>query len=122
MAHILIMEDDDQFRRVLRVMLETSGYQVTDAADGEAGLSLYRKAPTDLIIVDIFMPWKEGLETIIELKEDFPDVKIIAISGGGRGGHLKYLDRARFFGAQKSLDKPFKKKEMLEAVGELLEG
>ena len=120
MASILVMEDDDQFRQMLRVMLETSGYQVTDAADGEAGLSLYRKAPTDLIIVDIFMPWKEGLETIKELREDFPDVKIIAISGGGKGGHFDYLDRAKFFGAQKSLAKPFRKHELLEAVGELL--
>ncbi len=83
-------------------------------------MELYRENPTDLIITDIFMPLKEGLETIIELRRDYPDVKIITISGGGKNGYLNYLEHARHLGVQKSLVKPFERQEMLKAIDELL--
>jgi len=121
MARILIMDDDDRFRKMLREMLEVAGYEVLEAPDGEVGTKLYREDPADLIILDIFMPEKEGIETVIELKRDFPDVKIIAISAGGRLGRLDYLDEAKALGALKSLAKPFDRQEMLEAIDELLE-
>ena len=120
MSRILIMEDDDGFREMLREMLEIAGHDVLEATDGEVGTKMYRKEPTDLIIIDIFMPWKDGLETIRELRRDYLNVKIIAISGGGKRGDVSFLDHARDFGAQNSFTKPFERQEMLDAIEELL--
>ena len=83
---------------------------------------MFRKFPADLIITDIVMPEKEGLETIRELKKSHPDLKIIAISGGGRIDSREYLESARLFGASKIFQKPFRQKEMVSAVKELLSG
>jgi len=84
MARILVIDDDIQILEMLGQTLEREGYEVVDALDGKEGMRLYREAPTDLVITDIVMPEKEGVETIMELKRDFPDVKIIAMSGGGQ--------------------------------------
>jgi len=121
MARILIVDDDDRFRKMFREMLEQAGYEVVEAPDGRVGIKLYRENPVDLIILDILMPEKEGIETVIELKRDFPDVKIIAMSAGGRMGQLNFLDQAKTFGALKSFTKPFDRQEMLDAIDELLE-
>jgi len=120
MARILIIEDDDQTRSMLRQVLEREGYEVVDAPDGREGIRLYRGKPTDLIITDIIMPEKEGIETIMELKRDFPDVKIIAMSGGGRIGPDEYLHVAKKLGAQRTFAKPVEREEMLKAIRELL--
>ena len=122
MARILIIEDDHGFRKMLREMLEIAGYTVEEAPDGKIGMELYQKEenPADLIITDIFMPVKEGIEIIMELRHDDPDVKIIAISGGGKSGKLSYLKIAKDLGAQRCLVKPFTRKELLEAAKELL--
>ena len=82
MSRILIIEDDEHVRGMLRKMLERIGYDVFDAPDGKEGLDFYRNTPVDLVITDILMPEKEGIQTIMELRREFPDVKIIAISGG----------------------------------------
>ena len=121
MPRILVLEDEDLFRRMLRQMLERAGYEVAEASDGEMGLRLYRQQPADVVIADIFMPDMDGLETIRELSRDFPEAKIIAISGGGSTGHLGYLGMAEDFGAAHTLAKPFERQELLEAVKELLE-
>jgi DNA-binding response OmpR family regulator len=121
MARILIIEDDDLLRHMLRQGLEEAGYEVVEARNGEEGLQRYHAAPADLIITDILMPEKEGLETIIELRREVPGVKIIAISGGGQIGNLTFLEVARHLGAQRVLQKPFKLPEMLAAVREVLE-
>ena len=84
MKRLLVIDDDDQMRQMLKQMLERAGYEIIDAPDGQTGIELYRQNPTDLIITDLIMPQKDGMETIIELKRDFPNVKIIAISGGSR--------------------------------------
>lgn len=94
MPLILIIDDDDQIREMLRQMLERAGYEVTDAPNGKVAMKLYREQPADLIITDLIMPGKEGIETIIELRRDFPEVKIIAISGGGRIAPRDYLAMA----------------------------
>jgi len=120
MALILIIDDDNQFREMLREMLERTGYEIVEASNGKEGLKLYRENPTDLIITDIIMPDKEGIETIIELRRDFPDVKIIAISGGGHNHAEHYLFMARIFGVQRTFAKPIARKELLKAVRELL--
>ena len=108
-------------RQMLRQMLQRAGYEVVDAPDGDQGIKLYRENPADLIITDIIMPDKEGIEVIIELKHDFPDVKIIAISGGGRLEPESYLPLAKRFGALRTLCKPFEREMLLQTVRELLE-
>jgi CheY-like chemotaxis protein len=121
MAHILIIDDDDQFRTMLRHLLERNGYEVTEASGGKEGIKLYRESPADLIITDLIMPDKDGIETIQELKKDFPDIKIIAISGGGRLGPQDYLNLAKMLGARLTLTKPIELPELLKAIEELLE-
>jgi YesN/AraC family two-component response regulator len=120
MASILIIEDDDQLRAMLREMLGRTGYEVTEARNGNEGIKLYRENPTDLVITDIIMPEKEGVETIIELKRDFPDVNIIAISGGGRIPAEEYLRMVKKLGAKHTLVKPFVREKLLEAVEDLI--
>jgi YesN/AraC family two-component response regulator len=106
-ACILIIDDEAQPRRMLQQALTWAGYEVVEARDGNEGLQGFRATPTDIIITDILMPEKEGLETIIDLWREFPRVKIIAMSGGGRTGNLNFLDVARRLGAQHTLEKPF---------------
>jgi CheY-like chemotaxis protein len=120
MARVLIVDDDDQVRRVFRKALEAGGYQVTEAPNGRIGARLYRESPSDLIIMDLIMPEQEGLETITALRRDFPDVKIIAISGGGRGTATDYLSVARKLGAMLSLEKPITPGGLLHEVDQLL--
>jgi CheY-like chemotaxis protein len=120
MNRILLIEDDSNVRMSLAMMLEDEGYTVVEAEDGEDGLNIFKKDPFDLVITDLFMPKKEGIETIDELKKEYPDVKIIAISGGGRhipGGFLVFAKR---LGAAHSFEKPIDKEEFLQAVKGLL--
>lgn len=120
MALILIIDDDDQFRRMLRQMLEHAGYEVAAASDGEDGIRLNRERPADLVITDLIMPEKEGLQTITELRRDFPESKIIAVSGGGRIDAKSYLDLAKKFGAVRTFAKPVEKEELLSGIEEVL--
>lgn len=121
MARILIIDDEDQSRNMLCQALTRAGYEVLTASDGNEGIELFRTVRADLIITDILMPDKEGLETIMDLRRDFPDVKIIAMSGGGLTGNLNFLDIAERLGAQRTLEKPFHLQEVLQLVQELLE-
>jgi DNA-binding response OmpR family regulator len=118
---VLVIDDDAKITRVLDLKLRKAGYQVIVAANGEAGLNLFKAQQPDMVITDILMPGKEGLETIMELRRDFPEVKIIAISGGGRVGAGECLDLAKKFGAQHTFSKPFTGNEILQAVRELLD-
>ena len=120
MARILVIDDDEQVLDMLYESLTREGYDVLRASNGEEGLRLYRKEPVDLIITDLFMPEKEGIETIIELRQDFPDVKIIAISGGGRIGTKDYLQMAKIFGVQRTFTKPVAREQLLDAIRVLI--
>ncbi len=120
MTRILIIDDEAPVRDLLRQMLEKEGYEVVEAREGDIGIRLFRENPADLIITDILMPEKEGIETILELRKVFPQVKIIAISGGGRMRNLDVLPVAKAFGAVRTLAKPFERKELLEAVRAVL--
>ncbi len=120
MARILVIDDDEQVRDMLYESLTREGYDVLRASNGEEGLSLYREEPFDLIITDLIMPKKEGIETIIELRQDFPDVKIIAISGGGHIGIKDYLHMAKIFGVQHTFAKPVAREQLLDAIRELI--
>ncbi len=121
MKRILVIDDDIQVRQMLKQMLERGGYAVVDASNGEEGIRLYRDEPTDLVITDIIMPEKEGIETIMELKREFPDVKIIAVSGGGRVDPGHYLEIAHRCGGDRTFTKPFDRAELLEAIQQLLD-
>ncbi len=121
MARILIMDDDSLIRRLLRQVLEGEGYEVVEASDGTQGINLNRKMHCDLIITDIIMPEKEGIETIGELRREFKGIKIIAMSGGGRIGPDAYLKMAKDFGAMRTIVKPINREELLKAAKELLE-
>jgi CheY-like chemotaxis protein len=113
MARILIIDDDESMRYLLRQMLEPEGYTVFEAADGAAGLRLVRQERPELVMTDIFMPEQDGLETILMLKREFPTVKIVVMSAGGRYGMLSYLEMARKLGADLVLKKPFTKEALL---------
>ncbi len=117
---ILVIDDDEQMRVLLRQVMEWSGYTVDDAENGRKGMQIQRRRPADLVITDLIMPEQEGLETISILKKEFPDVKIVAISGGGRIGPEAYLPAARELGADLVFSKPFDVKEFVSAVRELL--
>jgi DNA-binding NtrC family response regulator len=116
MARILIIDDEVQIRSMLRLMLEREGYEVVEAPDGIEGIRAYRQKPADLIITDLIMPNKDGIGMIIELQKEFPDVKIIAMSGGGLNKPEGYLKGAKKLGAACTLTKPIDREKMLRAV------
>jgi CheY-like chemotaxis protein len=120
MERILIIDDEPQIRSMLRLMLERVGYEVAEAPDGIEGIRRYRESPADLIITDLIMPNKDGIGMIIDLKKEFPKVKIIAMSGGGVNRPEGYLDGAKKLGATRTLTKPIDRDEMLKAVKETL--
>jgi YesN/AraC family two-component response regulator len=120
MAQILIIDDDPQILDMLGQTLEREGYEVVRASNGKEGIKINRETPVDLIITDIIMPEKEGIETIFELKKDFPYIKIIAISGGGQIEPEDYLYIAKKIGVHRTFVKPISREELLKAVSELL--
>ena len=120
MPRILIIDDEVQILKMLQQMFEREGYDTVTAPDGREGVKAYRENPTDLIITDLIMPEKEGIEMIFELKREFPDVKIIAMSGGGRTEPHGYLKIAEKAGALRTFRKPLEREELLKAVREIL--
>ena len=120
MSRVLVIDDEPYILLMLKKLFEKEGFEVDIAINGDEGIRMFAKYPADVIITDIVMPEKEGLETIREFKQTNPDLKIIAISGGGRIDSKEYLDSARLFGASKIFRKPFKQREMVNAVHELL--
>jgi len=120
MANILIIDDDVQILWVLRKMLEKHGHTVISASDGEKGQQLYRKAHYDILITDMIMPNKSGINLISEILQEFPEARIIAISGGGAIEAQRYLEVALSIGARKCISKPFSMKSLLDAVDEVL--
>ena len=91
-----------------------------EAINGAEGLKLYRSQPTDLVITDLIMPEKEGIETILELRREFPEARVVAISGGGRNEGRDYLPIAAQLGAQRTVAKPFSRQDILDAVRDTL--
>ena len=114
MATILIIDDEEIVRVLLRSALKAAGYEVVEAANGRQGLELYRHRPTDLIITDIAMPELNGLDMILELTRQFLHAKVIAISGAG--GKQNVLDVAKLLGARQTFQKPFSIPHLLDAV------
>jgi CheY-like chemotaxis protein len=120
MARILIVDDEQQIRLMLRQMLERMGHEVSEAGGGNQALRMYREDPADVVIMDLIMPDKEGIETITEIRRDYPDARIVAMSGGGRMGPGNYLDLASRLGAQRTLSKPFTMADIQDVIEDLL--
>ena len=118
-ATILIIDDTESVRALLRFALEAAGYKVTEAANGRQGLEQYRQRPTDLVITDILMPEMNGLDMLLELTREFLHAKVIAISGAG--GEDNVLDVAKLLGARRTFQKPFSIPQLLRAVSYELE-
>ncbi|MBL4614287.1 MAG: response regulator [Magnetovibrio sp.] len=120
MSRILVIDDDRFVRTSIRAVLESVGHEVADAGDADAGIELQRLSLFDVVIVDLVMPQKEGLETIRELKNDYPDLPIIAISGGGEIIRKNFVEAAELFGATSTLEKPFGGEDLLNAIEQVL--
>jgi CheY-like chemotaxis protein len=120
MARILIIDDCPDEREVLTEMLKGVSHQVCSAPNGKVAMQLLHERHVELVITDMIMPEMDGVETIIALRDKYPDVKIIAVSGGGVAGFDKYVHLARSLGVQKFLPKPFTPEEILRAVQGLI--
>ncbi len=118
---ILLIDDDDQLRVVIREQLESVGYEVVSARNGREGIQCYSASPTDLVITDLWMPEHEGLEIIRALRRVSPAPKIIAMLGDGRSDDLDWLLVAKKLGAQRVLHKPFRPRDLLGAIHDVLQ-
>jgi two-component system, chemotaxis family, chemotaxis protein CheY len=117
MPSVLVVDDQDQVRQLIREALEQAGYEVEEARDGKEGLERYRTKSPDLVIMDILMPDQDGLEGIMTLRREFPHSRVIAMTGGSEMmGVLNFLDVAKMFGARRTLHKPFEIQTLLDAV------
>ncbi|MBN2415375.1 response regulator [bacterium] len=120
MARILVIDDEKIIRTVVHRYLSKAGHEVEVAEDGNIGIEKFRRHPADLVITDIIMPNKEGIETIAELKSEYPDLKIIAMTGGGKAGPRNYLRLAKRFGASETFVKGGDWIPLCDMVEELL--
>lgn len=122
MAKVLIIDDDPGFRRMIRMIITRMHHAVVEAADGDQGVALFRTERPDLVICDIVMPNKEGIQTILEIRAEAPDALIIAMSGGGVSVGTGYLSAALKLGANQVITKPFRPAELTAMVAQLLPG
>jgi DNA-binding NtrC family response regulator len=120
MSRILVIDDNTSMREAVCEMLQQAGYEPVPVENGRFAAQIHRSDPVDLIITDLFMPDTDGLEIIYQFRHEFPDVKIIAVSGGGSRGLVELLSVAKKMGAQRALMKPFAWEDLLSAVQELL--
>jgi CheY-like chemotaxis protein len=122
MHRVLVIDDNQDMRDLMQVILVGAGYEVDVAPDGMAGLARLRAQPSDVVITDIFMPNQDGIETITHVRRDYPQIKVVAVSGGGKLVRGKgYLLTAQEIGAHAVLPKPFDQDELLEALHRLLQ-
>lgn len=122
MADIMVIEDNAEIRILIRAILEKEGHEVREAFDGEEGVALYEDQPSDLVLTDLFMPKRGGIETISDLLEINPDVKIIAMTAHGSEEQYDFLKVAKALGAVATLEKPFISKDLIELVAATLAG
>jgi CheY-like chemotaxis protein len=120
MATILVVDDDPQVCDLLQQILENEGHAVYSALNGVEGISLYRRHRPALVLLDILMPEKEGLETIRDLRKEFPNVMIIAMSAASESAKINLLELASRLGAQYRLNKPFQLKDVIDLVNTAL--
>lgn len=118
MATILVIDDEDSIRSLLKEVLEKAGHRVIQASDGRAGLTAYQKNKVDLVLMDILMPDTDGLEATLQLTREYLDAKIIAMTGAQ--GDKNFLDVAKLFGARRVFEKPFDLTKLVQTVNEEL--
>jgi two-component system response regulator (stage 0 sporulation protein F) len=118
MATILVIDDEQSIRGLLKEVLEKEGYRVLEASDGREGLAMYQKHPADLVIMDLLMPDTDGLEATLQLTREYVDAKVIAMTGAQ--GDLNFLNVAKLFGARRAFEKPFDINALVNAVKEEL--
>lgn len=116
MSRILVIDDQEPIRRIVRRALEQEGHQILDASDGEMGMQLLAQHGADVVITDIFMPGMDGIQTLREIRKRFPGTKVIAMSGGDSSGLLDLRKDAELLGAVKSVHKPFTARELVDVV------
>lgn len=116
---ILIIDDEVSAREIVRRMLEAEGYEITEAGNGAEGIELFRRQPCDMVITDMVMPVKDGLKTILEIREYAPTLPIIAISGGGAISKERYLSVAGYIKGVVTLAKPFTRQQLVNCVADL---
>ncbi len=117
---ILVIDDDKNIQDLICSMLRGEDYEVFTAADGIEGMKIIKNDPQiEIVILDLIMPEKEGMEIIREIRKDFAHLKILAISGGGKINAKNYLILAKGIGADKTLEKPFLKKELLDSLNSI---
>lgn len=117
---ILIIDDEELMRLMLIELFKSKGYEAQGASNGSEGIEILAKEHFDLILTDLVMPEKEGVETIKEIRKLYPSIKIIAMSGGGRLNGVDYLELASALGADKTFHKPFDRVELLSEIKNLL--
>lgn len=120
MASILVIDDNPEFRDILRVHLEANGHRTFLAGDGDQGLALLERETVDIVLTDILMPQRDGLEVLREAKRRWPGLPVIAISGGGWIGAHELLGMAERLGADTILQKPVRREDLLSAVDDAL--
>lgn len=118
MAVILLIDDDERLRRTVGRMLTIAGHEVVEAENGDAALAILPACQPEIVITDVFMPEKDGIETVKELREQFPEVKILAMTGGGR--EPRFYSLIESFLLAGVLRKPFEREALLEAIDRLL--
>jgi CheY-like chemotaxis protein len=121
LAYIVVIDDDPKILEIFKLFLENEGHSVVTANNGQEGIDIFRNDQADLVVTDMVMPVKNGLKTIMELGTEFPDIKIIAISGGGIIEPDRYLSLAKCIGIKQTLTKPVTKEQLINAVNEVLE-
>lgn len=118
---VLVIEDNGDLRSMLRDALENAGFDVAVAADGVTGLELQKRRPAEVVVTDLLMPEKDGIETIAELRKAYPRTKIVAMSGhSSPRTDIDYLSIARELGADATLRKPFSPQQLVEEVRQVL--
>ncbi len=119
-ATVLVVDDDDMVREALAILLSEHGIDVLTAVNGADGLQQFKQHKPDLVLTDIIMPKKEGISLIADLRREYPDAKIVAMSGGGRMGNSDYVTIATVLGANVGLRKPFDDLELIDTIRMLL--
>ena len=120
MPRILVIDDEPLIRATVVTILTREGFSVEEASDGATGIAMFRKNPPDLVITDVFMPNRDGIEVVMELKRSYPHIKIIAMTGGGRMRMMEIGSAANILGADHMLHKPFERESLLAAVSAAL--
>ena len=122
MARILVIDDQEPIRRIVRRALEQNGHEVYDASDGEIGMEILESQSFDLVVTDIFMPGQDGIVTLRQIRKRFPALKVIVISGGDSSGLMDLRQDAELLGAVSTLQKPFNAREIMDKVRDALAG